>query len=174
MLSSWILLCLTALTPASTAPGPLWIADYGEALQQTKEQQKPLLVVLDNSADPAEQIDASWLKDADEGSSLREYELCHVDVSTEYGRRVAEVFRVTEFPHVAIIDKSGSIILSRIEGPIQANEWSSALARYKSGEKRAKSDYQVAKPIIGGASYSLSEANDSEPAQPYCAACQRK
>ena len=168
MLSKWIVLAVAALTaPAAT---PVWIADYGVALEHTREAHRPLLVVMDVPNDPAQSIATEWLE-ADQ-SALNNYELCRVDVTTEYGKRV---FNATSFPHVAIIDRSGSVILDRIEGEIDQTKWEAALAHHKSGLRQRDRAYQVSKPVLGASGFVVpGEVETESPAKPYCAACQRK
>ncbi len=66
---------------------------------------------------------------------LGNYELCHVDVSTEYGQQVAKAFGATQFPHTAIIDRTGAVVLFKKPGQIAETEWTAALTRYQSGEQ---------------------------------------
>ncbi len=83
-----------AVTPAKVN----WQADYGKALAATKNDQRPLLVVLDNPADPAATFDAKLLAaEGEQADLLKSYRLCRVDVSTEYGQKVAEAFGAKQF-----------------------------------------------------------------------------
>lgn len=184
MLSSWILMSLAALTAAATPSGDAaWEADYGQALEQTREDNRPLLVVLDDPTDESRRLDESLLDPTSGALPLGGYDLCRVDVSTEYGKRVAEVFRATSFPHVAIIDKTGSVILTRMSGPITETSWKATLARYESGVRRGTQSYTVSKPVVSEASVSTPASTTisapaytipTQPAKPYCAACQRR
>jgi len=160
-----------AMIAASTAVTPskvTWQADYGKALAATRSDQRPLLVVLDDPADAKTAFDAKLL--AAEGASgklLKSYRLCRVDVSSEYGQKVAKAFGATQFPHTAIIDKTGSTVLFKKPGQIAGAEWQTTLAKFEKGE-------QVAAPqtvffrgnTILGAQTSRDISN--------CPACQRK
>ena len=78
-----LLAASSAVTPAKTE----WQADYGKALATTRSENRPLLIVLDA---PETAVSADML--AAEGPNadlLKSYELCHVDVTTEYGKKVA-------------------------------------------------------------------------------------
>ena len=178
MVMSWIVSALAlsaAVTPNDSAR---WIGDYGKALEQTREDDRPLLVVLDDSTDPENRLAAELLDPASGAFPLGSYDLCRVDVSTEYGKSVAEVFRATSFPHVAIIDKSGSVILTRVRGPITEASWRSTLARYESGVRRSAQAYTVAKPVVGDAvsttvgSATYTVPSQAMPTRPYCPSCQ--
>ena len=69
--------------------------------------------------DPQEAVETEQLDtNGDQGELLGNYQLCHVDTSTEYGKKVAEAFRAKEFPFTAIIDKTGSIVLTKKEGQL--------------------------------------------------------
>jgi hypothetical protein len=193
--SSLVALALVTPVVASAAskdaPAITWKADYGKALEETREESRPLLIVLDNPADKAQSLDARLLKQDAEGLSFDSYELCRIDVSTEYGKRVADVFHATEFPHTAIIDRTGSMILRRVEGNVSTKQWKETLARYEAGISKTATTHTVSKPIVNETaataapvSYSTSapaavEATTyavpgevySAPA-PYCPSCQ--
>jgi len=61
--------------------------------------------------------------------------LCHVDVTTDYGQKVAKAFNAKEFPHVAIIDKTGSMVIYKKTGQIDSAEWQKILTSHKTGER---------------------------------------
>jgi hypothetical protein len=96
---------------------------------------------------------------------LRPYRLCHVDVTTKYGRRVARAFRAKRFPHVAIIDRTGEKVIFRKSGQIEPKEWEQILVDHKSGKVPAKA--------VSRTSYKPSENNSDSPGRPYCPSCQR-
>lgn len=179
MLSTLMMLTLAAALAAEAPSAPEWQADYGKALTETRNAERPLLVVLDIPSDESQRLNPELLAPAKGDSPLAiakplaSYELCHVDASTEYGKEVAKAFNVTQFPHVAIIDKTGSVILKRLSGDLTADQWQAALASHESGLRKSGSRYSVSKPVLGGAS-ALSLPEESAPAKPYCKSCQRK
>jgi hypothetical protein len=142
---------------ASAPKAPHWETSYGKALEATRAGQDPLLVVLDKPGSDA-QIEPALLSEDETGSDtsklLSPYRLCHVDVTTEYGQKVAKAFHAKEYPHVAIIDKTGSVVIFKKSGPIKQDEWKQILASHKSGERA----HVVLKPAT----------------QPYCPNCQRQ
>ncbi len=126
---------LAASTFAVTPAKVTWQADYGKALAATRSDQRPLLIVLDNPADPKASIEPKLLSSENEqGKLLKSFQLCHVDVTTEYGKRVAAAFKATQFPHTAIIDKTGTTVLYKKPGQIAADEWQTTLAKFEKGE----------------------------------------
>ena len=80
----------------------------------------------------------------DDSALLEKYTLCHIDVTTPYGRKVAESFRAKAFPTTVIIDKSASVKLVSKVGVLSDNELHSMLVKYQSGERPAV----AARPII--------------------------
>ncbi|HMO87352.1 MAG TPA: hypothetical protein PKC18_20775 [Lacipirellulaceae bacterium] len=159
---------LVAVSTLAALPGkPEWQSDYGQALAATRSDQRPLLVVLDIPAKPDAALDENLLAiDGEQAELLAAYELCHVDASTEYGQKVAEAFGATQFPHTAIIDRTGAVVIFKQSGRIGSGQWVETLARYKSGQRPVTStSFFRGGPALPGAE-SL-----SNPA--YCPACQR-
>lgn len=159
-----------AIGLVSAAPqAPQWHSDYGTALKETREDHRPLLVVIDTPADAKSRI-APELLNGEASEALQPYELCHVDASTEYGKKVAKVFQANKFPYVAVIDNSGSVILHSQSGNVTAKAWNALLAKHKSGErtvtKQATSRPQAQYDFPSDFSYPGST-------KPYCARCQR-
>ena len=128
---------LIAASFATSTPVSLdWQADYGKALAATRSDQRPLLVVLDIPANPQQSLSTELLAtEGDQAKVLGAYELCHVDASTEYGQKVAEAFGATQFPHTAIIDRKGEVVLFKKAGQVQESEWNTALVKFQNGER---------------------------------------
>jgi len=96
-------------------------------------------VVLDKPNSKEARIEPALLSEekatGDSSKLLKPYRLCHVDVTTEYGQKVAKVFNAKEFPHVAIIDKTGSMVIFKKTGQIDSAEWQKILTSHKTGER---------------------------------------
>ena len=124
---------------AAAPKAPQWETSYGKALEETRSGQDPLLVVLDKPNSKEARIEPALLSEdkatTDNSKLLKPYRLCHVDVTTEYGQKVAKVFNAKEFPHVAIIDKTGSMVIFKKTGQIDSAEWQKILTSHKSGER---------------------------------------
>jgi hypothetical protein len=142
---------------AATPEPPRWESDYGKALSATRAGNSPLLVVLDEPKSQGARIEPALLSETgvqgNEFNLLRPYRLCHVDVTTQYGRKVAKAFGANRFPHVAIIDKTGSLVIFKRSGLINATEWEQALVQHRNGERPrphtvAKVSYQPSTPVI--------------------------
>jgi len=171
---SYFATAMLAVGVLASTPAPVkWQADYGDALAATRADEKqPLLVVLDEPNGTEDRIAPALLGEGDAQSVdrklLKHYHLCHVDVSTKYGKRIAGLFKAKRFPHVAIIDRSGKVILFKKSGPISSTEWTKTLEVHQDGER------VVAKHI----SYTVSgdAAQSSTPSYSnngYCPSCQR-
>ena len=150
---------------------PEWEASYGKALKATRSENSPLLVVLDKPNTDEARLEPELLAEdavsGDDTKLLRPYRLCHVDVTTKYGRKVASAFRAKRFPHVAIIDKTGSTVIFRKSGKIEAKEWEQILDRHKSGDRT------LAK-AVSRVTHKLSDTLSDKPvSRPYCPNCQR-
>jgi hypothetical protein len=102
---------------------------------------------------------------------LQPYTLCHVDVTTDYGKKVASAFRATSFPHVAIIDKTGSTVIYRSTGPIDAADWQQVLTHHKNGERiKPQAASHVSYKPVGPVLYSDPGIYGGS----YCPSCQRQ
>ncbi|MBN1853153.1 MAG: hypothetical protein JW829_10535 [Pirellulales bacterium] len=117
---------------------PQWESDYGRALKATRENGRPLLIVLEVPKKPAgrlEPIRSSEDKVAGADPRLLvPYQLCHVDVTTKYGKQVAKVFHASRYPFVAIIDRTGQCIIFKKTGQMTDSEWQTVLTRHKNGD----------------------------------------
>lgn len=143
-----------------------WESDYGKALEASRTGEKPLLIVLDDPSNPAAAAETDQLEaEGEQEELLGAYERCHVDVSTEYGKKVADAFKAEEFPFAAIIDKTGSVVLHKTAGKVSDEEWQDTLATYKSGE-RSKT--------IQTSFFRGGEVTSSVQSPSYCPSCQRK
>jgi hypothetical protein len=162
----YLAVAMFAATAAAT-PGKLdWQADYGQALEATRSDHRPLLVVLDVPANPEAALDQTLLSgEGEQAALLGNYQLCHVDASTEYGQQVAKAFGATQFPHTAIIDRNGAYVLFKKPGQITATEWNATLTRYQSGEQTTARTVSYRGSVLPASS---TVGNSS-----YCPSCQR-
>jgi len=152
------------------APEPTkWESSYGKALEATRAADEPLLVVLDKPQSEDARLAPELLNaSTSEGDMalLKPYQLCHVDVTSAYGKKVAKAFHAKTFPHVSIIDKSGKTVIFSKSGKIQPTEWQQILTRHKSGDK------SLAK-AVSRIVYKPLSSDSGEVSRPYCPNCQR-
>jgi hypothetical protein len=159
---------------AATPQAPVWEASYGKALQATRDGNQPLLIVLDKPNSEDARIEPTLLSEGEIGGksveALKPYQLCHVDVTSDYGKKVAEAFHAKTFPAVAIIDKTGSVIIHRQNGKIDAAVWEKMLKEHKDGLRpTAKTVSHVTYKAVSGSSY-----EGANTGRPYCPSCQAK
>ena len=161
---------------AAKSEAPQWQSDYGKALEATKAEEKPLLVVLDKPADKDARIDPALLSEGaasgNEEKLLSPYQLCHVDVSTDYGKRVAKAFRAKEFPHTAIIDRTGSFVLFSQTGRMKSDQWEHALVSFRKGTRDGRMTHVSFKQ--NGDSLEFETPSEARQGKPYCPSCQKK
>ena len=169
MMISYMAIATMAIGLLAASPQPhAWEVSYGKALEAICADKSPLLVVLDNPNSEEARIEPSLLGDGNQ-DALRPYRLCHVDVTTEYGQKVAKAFNAKSFPHVAIIDKTGSSVIFSKTGKIEATEWEKAITLHRNGVRVVRTVSQVtykpaSSPVIYGGPVSGS----------YCPSCQRQ
>lgn len=160
---------------ATTPQAPVWQASYGQALQATRDGNQPLLVVLDkpnsNSGRIAPELLSEGTVSGHSAELLKSYQLCHVDVTTEYGKKVAEAFKAKSFPQIAIIDKTGSVILHREKGQVDLAEWEKMLTEYKEG---LRTSAKAVSHVSYKPAESASHTGSSSSSRPYCPSCQAK
>jgi hypothetical protein len=176
MMSGFLAVSTVAVGLLAANPQPqAWQASYGKALKATKAANSPLLVVLDKPNNEDARIAPELLQLQDDGGQttqlLQPYTLCHVDVTTDYGKKVASAFRATRFPHVAIIDKTGSTVIYHTSGKIDASQWTQVLSRHKNGQRTSVQaathmSYKPVQPVIYSDPISIGGS--------YCPSCQRQ
>ena len=170
MMISYMAIATVAIGLLAASPQPgTWEASYGKALEASRADKSPLLVVLDNPNSEEARIEPALLGDGKQTELLRPYRLCHVDVTTEYGQKVAKAFNVKSFPHVAIIDKTGSSVIFSKTGKIEATEWEKALTLHRNGVRVVRTVSQVTyKPALSPVNYGGPVSGS------YCPSCQRQ
>ncbi len=84
MISSLAAVVVAVSAVSSGAHTVQWQAHYGQALAATRQDDRPLLVVLDIPGDPKTAVETEHLEiEGKQGQLLGAYQLCHVVVSTE-------------------------------------------------------------------------------------------
>jgi hypothetical protein len=162
---------------AADTSAPQWESDYSKALQQTRQDNRPLLMVIDQPGVAEQSLTGELLSDG-VGGALADYDLCHVDATTKYGKKVAAAFKAAKFPYVAVIDKDGKVILHQHSGKLTSSQWSEMVAKYRNGERPVQ--HVVAKPVVKTTpvstampSYDSYQQYMPSSPRPYCAKCQR-
>lgn len=123
----WVLLAAagTGMSPRSSR----WNTNYGDALAAARCAQRPLIVVLEEPTAESGRLKA--LADARIQPVLKHYEVCRVDITSDYGRKVAEVYGAHSVPYSVITDKNCRQIVYRGEGNFTSEYWLSTLETHK-------------------------------------------
>ena len=165
---------------ASTPELPQWQADYGKALEETRGGEQPLLVVLDQPDAEQARLEPELLGEGETAHAdldlLRPYNLCHVDISTDYGKKVAKAFKAEDFPYTAIIDKTGSVIIYAKAGKMASDEWQDVLKKFREGDRQSAI---AASQPTERTSFKISQdsyrtATPAAESPNYCPSCQRR
>jgi hypothetical protein len=147
-----------------------WESSYGKALEASRAADAPLLVVLDKPKSKDARLSPELLNakkaESSDGALLKPYQLCHIDVTTSYGKKVAKAFHATTFPQVSIIDKTGKTVIFTKTGNIDPTEWQRILTRHKSGDK------SLAR-AVSRTTYKAITGSSIEGSRPYCPNCQK-
>jgi hypothetical protein len=175
---TYLAITLLAVVSVTAPPQPLhWESDYGKALKATRVDALPLLVVLDKPGVEDSRLDPTLLGEGSpagkEGQNLLAFRLCHVDVTTEYGQKVADAFHAQEFPYTAIIDKTGSVVIFSEAGKISASEWDDILNTYKDGVQPGSATISHVSYKVSDDSATIQKPSTSISNGSYCPSCQR-
>ena len=173
---SYLVTAMLALGAVASAPEAVqWQDNYGDALKATRaEDQQPLLVVLDEPQTKETRVEPTLMGEGNAPAAnkklLKRFHLVHVDATTPYGQKLAGLFKAKRFPHVAIIDKSGSVILYKKSGQIDKTEWTNALESHQDGERVAAK--HISYKLSGDSAQTTSTPATSS--NGYCPSCQRR
>ncbi|MCP4190708.1 MAG: hypothetical protein GY768_08775 [Planctomycetaceae bacterium] len=122
---------MAATSLAVSATGDLdWSTHYGNAKAKASQSNRPLLVIIENPTVAADRLDDSALvQNKERVAIVKNYELCRVDASTPYGKRVAAAFGAKTLPYTAVTDRAARYITYRRAGKMSADQWSRALGQ---------------------------------------------
>ena len=128
-------LILIAVLAATTGGQSLeWSPHYANAKSQAAVEQRPLLVVVEDSASPNGRFAVDQLaSQKSHVDLLKNYRLCRMDINTTYGRRVADAFNADTFPMTVITDKTTQYITFRAHGSMNPELWQRTLASRAAG-----------------------------------------
>jgi hypothetical protein len=125
-----VVLSSSALFGATTENGLDWKKNYGTAKDAAQAARCPLVVVIENSEVAGEKLDDERMTEENRLKiKQKKFELCRVDISTKYGKLVAEAFGAKKLPFVAISDRSTKSIVFRKSGQMNGADWSTAIAK---------------------------------------------
>ena len=145
-------LIATAVIFASAVTGSndlSWSTNYGKAKTEAKTAERPLLIVMEDPSKPETRLNETEFTSAGRNAELlKKYQLCRIDVTTEYGRKVAEAFKASEFPYTACTDKTASFITYRGAGQMTSESWESVLSAHSDGAMTTSEVHQTYRPVF--------------------------
>lgn len=162
---------LASSSIAATEAPSQWQSDYGKALAATRADNRPLLVVLENPGDPNAAVESNQMAtEGPQAELLSAYQLCRIDVTTDYGKKVAKAFGAEQFPFTAIIDETGSYVLHKQMGQLTDTEWQETLGSYKRGLRKLSVQHTS---LFRGDSFTPGATNQVV-SPSYCPSCQKR
>lgn len=117
-----LVLVVTSVVNASS--GIDWTSDYSEALTTARCEGRPMLVVLENREKAKERAGSIFHV---EPKLLTQFEICRVDVGSDYGKKVADRFSPSELPYTVITDNECEQIVFRGVGERTIVQWTETL-----------------------------------------------
>lgn len=117
-----VLFFIANVVGASSGIG--WTDDYSEALTTARCEGRPMLVVLENREKAKERAGSIFHV---EPKLLTQFEICRVDVGSDYGKKVADQFSPSELPYTVITDNECEQIVFRGVGERTIGEWTETL-----------------------------------------------
>ena len=98
-----------------------WNSDYAAALAESRREQRPLVVVLE---DRHQARGMSRLLDRPYAYvAFRDCTVCRLDVSSSQGAELAHELQATVFPYTMVSDPSGRRIVFRVAGEFTERMW---------------------------------------------------
>lgn len=128
---SWIVLLMVA---GGAAPDkvPRWHNNYRTARHEAAVWDMPLLLIFDSPDTPHRHaVTSAGPTNHQETKLLAKYVRCHIDVSSEYGAKVAAIYKVATLPHTVIIEHTGKYQVFVHRGPMNDAQWIGALTGYR-------------------------------------------
>lgn len=101
-----------------------WTNDYSEALSNARCEGRPMLVVLENREKAKQRAGSIFHV---EPKLLTQFEICRVDVGSDYGKKVADRFSPSELPYTVITDPECEQIVFRGVGERTIGQWTETL-----------------------------------------------
>lgn len=109
-----------------------WNDNYGEVKRIAAQKKMPVVVVLEDPSKPSTSFSEKELEaDPEQVKLLRKFQLCRIDVTSNYGKNVAKSFKATRFPYTIMLDKSASYITLRRSEKMTPNQWATSLLANK-------------------------------------------
>jgi hypothetical protein len=129
MYTSVLLVALSSVAAPSDRDSLTWQNDYAAARRQGESAGKPLAVFIGSGKSGWEKVCRDDVSGECKEMLASKYVPCYIDVSTDEGRRLAPLFKVSG-PSLVISDRTGELVAYRHEGDLSGGELSRTLERY--------------------------------------------
>ena len=113
-----------------------WTNDYAKALDSARKAKRPMVVVLEDPRYSKLRADSLIGVKRD---LLRQFEVCRVDATSNYGNKVAKLYGATQLPYAVVTDEECKNILFRGAGQFSSDVWNETLENYTHEKDKAKS-----------------------------------
>lgn len=127
--------------PAALPAGGPWLTDYGKALALAKSQDKPVLVVLRETANHA--VPVRFEK---KDRLTDSFVLVFADKSTTEGRELFELFEVHGDQCCVVIEREQEWQYCRYDRQLSANEFEMLLT--KAAQAKGKPEIDPLEPVV--------------------------
>lgn len=104
-----------------------WNHSYSECLSAAKSQGRPLIVLLEDPKRSEFRGDSLFI---DNWQLLANFKLCRVDATSNYGKKVAELYGATTLPYTVITDRKCQEIRFRGAGKFSGKMWRETLTTH--------------------------------------------
>lgn len=144
---AWLAVLLAALSPGLA---DAWETDYGKALQKSRQDGKPILVVIGRGEKGWQQLlTQSWSVELLD--NLRQgFHPVYVDADdAEYGGPLARMFNFQALPAMVISDRYGRTQLVRREGQLTHDQFLQLLSQYGAIPSSARGSMTVRGNDVG-------------------------
>jgi len=139
---------LGANTPASHQE----FDSYSKAYWTASEMHRPMLVILNPSADSGEAVDLESVKQNEMSREvLDDYVVAVVDTSTEHGQKVYELFGKPTLPRTVVIDERQEKQIFQTSDTLRPETLTAVLEQYRDGApKTVTAARPITQPVIQG------------------------
>ena len=147
------IVCITASVVTNSSDNGVlkWKNHYSSVKKVAQAAKRPMLLVLENPTSKGGTIDDSKLTEKErEILTKGKFELCRVDVNTDYGKRVAAAFGARVFPYTVVTDHSSKRIVFRKPGQMSGQDWALALAKSTRTSPVQPTTVKVTTPVAPG------------------------
>lgn len=139
-------LTVIALTAVPETPKHQWQHSYRKSLAESRRADKPLFIVFCPGASAYGEMTRKgpFLANEIEQALKADYARLFVDTSTKQGKALANAFEADNFPHLVVIDRTGTMQVYWQTGPQTVDQLSGVLKKYRRAKIGSDESVEVA------------------------------